>query len=264
MVPVGAGRARPDGDVVTIERQAHHRRLPAAGPDQEATSRPASPTHPGVRDVTHRVGRDDERGARPRSCSRPAGHARENAPDTADPRHDPRPRHRVGQGRRRQELGHRQPRRRHRGRWATPSACSTPTSGASRCRACSACRAGWKASEGDDGSRQHPPERTPRRRRPAEGRVDRLPRRRRGHRADVARPHAHQGGRAVPPRRAVGRARLPAHRHAARHRRRADGPGPDAAAHRPHHRHHAGRERAEGRDPGRRHGPAQRSCGSPA
>ena len=39
---------------------------------------------------------------------------------------------------------------------------------------------------------------------------------------------------------ALGRARLPAHRHAAGHRRRADGPGADAAAHRPADRHHAG------------------------
>ena len=59
----------------------------------------------------------------------------------------------------------------------------------------------------------------------AEGRQHRLPGRR-GHRADVARADAHQGRRAVPARRALGRARLPAHRHAARHRRRADGSGP--------------------------------------
>ena len=42
-------------------------------------------------------------------------------------------------------------------------------------------------------------------------------------------PDADQGRRAVPPRRALGRPRLPAHRHAARHRRRPDGPGPAAA-----------------------------------
>ena len=40
---------------------------------------------------------------------------------------------------------------------------------------------------------------------------------------------------------ALGRPRLPAHRHAAGHRRRADGPGPHAAPGRDDHRHHAGR-----------------------
>ena len=52
-----------------------------------------------------------------------------------------------------------------------------------------------------------------------------------------------------------GAARLPAHRHAARHRRRPDGPRPHAAPHRPDHRHDAGGQRPEGGDPGRRHGP---------
>ena len=89
-----------------------------------------------------------------------------------------------------------------------------------------------------------------------EGRVDRLPRRR-GDGADVARADAHQGGRAVPARRALGRPRLPAHRHAAGHRRRADGARPAAPAHRPRDRHHAGARRPEGRPAGGRHGAAQ-------
>ena len=44
--------------------------------------------------------------------------------------------------------------------------------------------------------------------------------RRRRHPGHLARPDAAQGARAVPGRRLLGRARLPAHRHAARHRRR--------------------------------------------
>ncbi len=105
------------------------------------------------------------------------------------------------------------------------------------------------------------PERAGRRRRPVEGRVDGLPRRR-GDRADVARPHAHQGGRAVPARRALGGARLPPDRHAARDRRRPDGARPDAPAHRPHRRHHARARRTEGGPAGRRHGQAQLPAGA--
>ena len=56
---------------------------------------------------------------------------------------------------------------------------------------------------------------------------------------------------------ALGRARRPADRHAARHRRRADGPRPAAAARRHGDRHDAGAGRPEGRPAGRRHGPAQ-------
>ena len=58
-------------------------------------------------------------------------------------------------------------------------------------------------------------------------------------------------------RRRLGRARLPAHRHAAGHRRRADGPGPHAPPHRADHRDDAGGQRPEGGDPGRRHGPQE-------
>ena len=75
-----------------------------------------------------RLERARERARRPRS---PATHARARG--------------RQRQGRRRQVVGHREPRRRARGARASPSACSTPTSGASASRACSASTAGSAA-----------------------------------------------------------------------------------------------------------------------
>ena len=53
------------------------------------------------------------------------------------------------------------------------------------------------------------------------------------------------------------RPRLPAHRHATWHRRRADGPGQAPAPRRDDRRHHAVAQRPEGRGAGRQHGPAQ-------
>ena len=77
-------------------------------------------------------------------------------------------------------------------------------------------------------------------------------------RSDVAGPHAQPGGAALPRGRRLGRRpRLPAHRHAARHRRRADGRGQAAAPRRDDRRHHAGARRPEGRHPGGRHGPQE-------
>ena len=52
----------------------------------------------------------------------------------------------------------------------------------------------------------------------------------------------------------LGRPRLPAHRHAARHRRHPDGAGAPAAAGRDARGDHAGARRAEGRGARRRHG----------
>ena len=72
----------------------------------------------------------------------------------------------------------------------------------------------------------------------AQGRVHGVPRRR-GHRHHVARPHPQPCRAAVPRRRAVGTPRLSAHRHAARHRRRPDGTGPDVAPDRGPGGHHA-------------------------
>ena len=93
------------------------------------------------------------------------------------------------------------------------------------------------------------------RRRAAQGAVHGVPGRR-GPGDHVAGPHAQPGRPAVPRGRRVGRPRLPPDRPPARHRRRADGPGPDAAAHRAAHRHHPAGRRPEGRGAGRRHGPA--------
>ena len=42
--------------------------------------------HPGVTDVKHRLGRDDQRGAQPRSCSRRAGTPARTRPNTEIPR----------------------------------------------------------------------------------------------------------------------------------------------------------------------------------
>ena len=76
--------------------------------------------------------------------------ARENAPDTEVPattRCSPSPRARAASARARSPSTWPPPSP----PWATRSACSTPTSGASRCPACSASRAGWPARRPADG-----------------------------------------------------------------------------------------------------------------
>ena len=93
---------------------------------------------------------------------------------------------------------------------ASSSASSTPTSGASRSPACSACRASCAA----EGKKIVPLEK-PVGPGPAQGGVDGIPRRR-GLRHHVAGPHPEPGRAAVPGGRALGSARLPAHRHAPR------------------------------------------------
>ncbi|CAA9529312.1 MAG: Mrp protein homolog, partial [uncultured Thermoleophilia bacterium] len=98
-----------------------------------------------------------------------------------------------------------------------------------------------------------PHDRAARRARP-EGHVDRLlPRR--GRRRHVAWSDAAQGPRAVHERRALGLARLPARRHAARHGRRRHLAGPAAPSRRGADRDHAaGRRPARRRAGGRRRG----------
>ena len=118
--------------------------------------------------------------------------AREDAAPTEVSADHPRARDRERQGRGRQVVGHGQPRGRARGARPDASASSTPTSGASASRACSASKAASAAPTARstrttlDGRRPLDPSvRTGH----AQGRVDGLPRRRRGHRAHVARPH---------------------------------------------------------------------------
>ncbi len=110
-----------------------------------------------------------------------------------------------------------------------------------------------RAPEGQRGAQAHP-HRRPRRH---QGDVDRLLRRA-GRRRRVARPDAPQGAPAVPGGRRLGRARLPADRPAARHRRRLDDAGPAAAAGQVPDRDHAAAGGPEGGPPlGRDGGQAQ-------
>ena len=97
---------------------------------------------------------------------------------------------------------------------------------------------------------QDPPDRSRRRR---EGDVDRILRRGRRRRG-VARADAAQGDPAVPRGRRLGRARLPAGRPAARHRRRLDDPCAAAAAGQDAARDHPAASRTEGRPPRGRDG----------
>ena len=164
------------------EGRAHHRRLPAAGPDRQR--RAVEGRRPARRRRRHgRVRRDDPGAAvggdaAAPACRRAAGAAHRGSAD------HPRARGRQRQGRRRQVVGHGEPRGGARGARARPSACSTPTSGASASRACSACRAASRARRRADGTGKIVPQRGRRgRRRHAAGRVDGAPRRRRGHRA---------------------------------------------------------------------------------
>ena len=135
-------------------------------------------------------------------------------------------------------------------RWpprARRSACSTPTCGATRSRACSASA---RRSPTVNASRKIVPL-------DGEGGVKVMSigffvagglRRR------MARPDAAQGADAVPRGRRVGRARLPAARPAAGHRRRLDDARPAAAAGEVPDRHDATADRAEGRAAQRRDG----------
>ena len=139
----------------------------------------------------------------------------------------------------------------------TPSVCSTPTSGDSPCPACSASPSGWRrvASRGRPSRLIIPNERIV-----GDGLLKVVST------GFLVEEDTALMWRGLMLTKAVeqflrdvrwGDARLPADRHAARHRRRADGTGPHAAAHRSDRGHHAGPGRTEGRPARRRHGQAQ-------
>ena len=123
---------------------------PLRGEIDEPSQRAPSARSTGVRDVglDFTVMTDEERaGAAPSAARRPAataGRSRRTVTPRVGPSRsptrlaDPRAAHRVRQGRRRQVVGHDEPRRRAGRSGATRSASSTPTCGASRSRACSA------------------------------------------------------------------------------------------------------------------------------
>ena len=193
------------------------------------------------RPLRHREGRAAAE-ARPRLAAR--GRARPG-----------RQRHlrRLRQGRRGQVDADRQPRRRAGRRRQEGRRSSTPTSGATRSRACSASAAERPPVSPE---RKILPARGPRR----EGHVDRLLRRG-GRRGRLARADAAQGADPVPRGRRLGRAGLPARRPAAGHRRRLDDARPAAARREVPDRHDAAADRAEGRAPRRRDGAQGRPRG---
>ena len=162
---------------------------------------------------------------------------------------DSRARGRERQGRRRQVVADREPRRRVRA--------ARPPHGRPRrrhLRPLDPAHARHHAAAG--GRRQD--DRPAREGRP-EADVDRLlPRRQLA--GDVARPDAPPGARAVPLRRPLGRARPAARRHAAGHRRRLDLARPAASAGGGGDRHHAAAARPGGRRRARRRWRRRRTC----
>ena len=127
-----------DAGPVRAHRAADRRRLPAQGHHHPRRQRPPSATSPGVTDVDLELGRDDRRAA-----GRPAGVLQRRPGAAGDPVRPARLAHqglrdRLRQGRRRQVLGHRQPRAGDGRARASRSASSTPTSTATRSPRCSA------------------------------------------------------------------------------------------------------------------------------
>ena len=164
--------------------------------------------------------------------------------------------HRLGQGRGRQVERHRQPRRgpgrrRQEGRRARRRRLGLLAAPHARRRR--------GAPQGQRRAQAHPHHRSRGHLRD----VDRLLRRA-GRRRRLARPDAPQGAPAVPGGRRLGRARLPAHRPAARHRRRLDDAGPAAAAGQVPDRDHAAAGGPEGGAPARPRWRPSSSSRSPA
>ena len=137
-----------DGRPTTARSPSPSRSPPPAarcGPRSSSDVRARVGSLPGVTDGEARLDRDDPDEKRAPPWPRPAATSPQRDEDTVGRPHRQGRRHRLGQGRRRQVVGHRQPGRRPRRPRASPSACSTPTSGASPCPACSASRAGSPA-----------------------------------------------------------------------------------------------------------------------
>ena len=175
--------------------------------------------------------------------------ASQAAPPTGDRGDHPCHRDRQRQGRRRQVVDHREPRGRPRGPGPHRRRARRRHLGLLHPPHARRARAASPAPRPSDGKGKiTPAARCPSGTAVVQRRLDGPARRRRGHRADVARADPRQGARAVPHRREVGRPRLPAHRHAARHRRHPDGARPAAAAGRDARRHDAG-DRARRRSP---------------
>ncbi len=198
------------------EGRAHHRRVPAPGPDPPGRRVQGARPSRGHRG-DGRVRRDDPRAEVGGDAARPVQRSRGGGADGGAVDH-------AGagggerQGWRGQVVGDGEPRRRARGARADRRR--------ARCRHLGLQRPPHARGRGSP-RRQRRQDRSERRlgagherwaRRHAQGRVDGVSGRRREHRLDVARLDPHQGAGAVPHRRALGRHGLPAHRHAARHR----------------------------------------------
>ncbi len=128
--------------------QAHDQRLPDARRDQEGSR---DPRRAASRCGRHedRVGRDERRRAQRGHDQGPLERTRERGGHDGA-RLVQRAGDRVRQGRRRQVVGHGEPRRSAGANSATRSACSTPTSGASRSLACWASATGWRPRRSTD------------------------------------------------------------------------------------------------------------------
>ena len=136
----GPVRSRSTGGDVVVDVALTIAGLPAADPDRARRASATCESLDWVRSVEVRVATmdADERAA---VMARARWKAREDAPETAVPADRPGAGHRVGQGRRRQVLGHGQPGRGPGRPRPHRRASSTPTSGASRSPGCSAWRA---------------------------------------------------------------------------------------------------------------------------
>ena len=228
--PDGAGRrsrsrSPPPGCPLRAQIQ-QRRRVQGARP---AAASPAS----------SRVRRDDRRAEDRRHAAGPLERPRAGRRPPRC-RHHPGPRRRERQGRRGQVVGHREPRRRARGAGLHGRRARRRHLGLQRPA---------------HARRRGPPRRAPTARSTRERTIATNSTRRAAGRLEVVsmgflvddegtalmwRGLMLTGPSSTSSTTSLGRPRLPAHRHATGHRRRADGPGPHAPADRDDHRHHAG------------------------